>query len=222
MSRLVVYILIVLTPKNDLASLPDLALLELLCASADDDLIYDHFVSRFLPDLKAECRRICAKRKLDNHLGNQIAHECFERIRAAKTFSVKKANVTNPRKAILVYLFQCANNRFIDYYKRDKKAILERRSYLDDIQDEIAESLDPEDLDRKQKLTDIILLKLSPNERKVIIADAEYKRGQSYLPDEVLEDLAFEMKVKPDTIRKIRERGLQKIKKAIDEINQKR
>ena len=66
----------------------------------------------------------------------------------------------------------------------------------------------------------LILKKLNPKERKVLIKDIEYKRHQKYLPNDVIISLALELNVKRDTVRKIRERAIEKIKKAIDEINQ--
>ena len=53
-----------------------------------------------------------------------------------------------------------------------------------------------------------------------MLADIDYKRGQKYLLDDISEILAEELGVKKDTIRKIRERAIEKINKAIDEINQ--
>jgi hypothetical protein len=52
-----------------------------------------------------------------------------------------------------------------------------------------------------------------------VLRDVEYKRHHKYLPDDVNESLSKELCIKKDTIRKIRERAIKKIKNAIDEIN---
>jgi DNA-directed RNA polymerase sigma subunit (sigma70/sigma32) len=52
------------------------------------------------------------------------------------------------------------------------------------------------------------------------LADLEYKRHYKYLPDDVIDGLATELNIKRDTVRKIRERAIEKIKDAINEINQ--
>jgi hypothetical protein len=74
-------------------------------------------------------------------------------------------------------------------------------------------------LERIKELTLHAFKRLSLREQKVILADIEYKRHYKYLPDDVTDKLATELKVKKDTIRKIRERAKTKIKKAIDEFN---
>ena len=220
MSRFAVYILDSLNPETDLASLSDLELLQLLCSSAEDELPYKLFVGRFLPDLKKECRAICKRRKLDSHIGDQIAHECFEKLRKYKSFSTDKIRIPDDRKAILVYLYKNATRLFYDHYRKETKQNVSHRTYFDDIQESTTQSIDAKDLKKKKDITEFILKSLTPREQQVIFKDLEYKKHQKYLPGDVIEEMANEFKVKPDTIRKIRERAIAKIKNAINGINQ--
>jgi len=64
--------------------------------------------------------------------------------------------------------------------------------------------------------------KLNFKEQRVILTDLEYKRHHKYLPDDVIDTLAKQLNIKKDTVRKIRERAIEKIKKAIYEINKER
>lgn len=208
-----------MTPKPDCDSLSDIELLELLCSSEDDTVPYAHFVKRFLPYLQKECKKICQNRKLDPHIGTQIAHECLENLRKSKTFRKEKIKLHDEKKAILVYLFATATNRFNDYYNTKKRKEIPIRSYFDDIKDEFTALIDPGDLKRRKDLTEQIMKQLTPREQTVVLKDIEYKRYQKYLPDEVSSELAEQLKVKPESIRKIRERAITKIKNAIHAIN---
>jgi DNA-directed RNA polymerase sigma subunit (sigma70/sigma32) len=60
---------------------------------------------------------------------------------------------------------------------------------------------------------------LNSKEREVVLTDLEFKRSQKYLPEDANESLANRIGVKKNTVRKIRERAIQKLNKAIDEIN---
>jgi DNA-directed RNA polymerase specialized sigma24 family protein len=206
--------------KTDYESLSDLELLELLCSSTDDTVPYAEFAKRFLPDLQKECKKVCKRRKLDPHIGTQIAHECLESLRKFKSFTRDKIKIPDERKAILVYLYASATNRFNDYYNAKKRKEIPIRSYFDDIQDEFAVLTDAKDLKKIKEFTEVILKKLTARERIVVLKDSDYKRHQKYLPDEVTTELVELLRVKPDSIRKIRERAITKIKNAINEINQ--
>lgn len=90
---------------------------------------------------------------------------------------------------------------------------------------DILESVDPtassiESLKNKKDLAVFIFCKLNSKEKRIILTDLKYKRHHKYLPDTVIEELARELSLKPASIRKARERAIEKIKKAIDEINQ--
>ncbi|MBK7970273.1 MAG: hypothetical protein IPK08_15765 [Bacteroidetes bacterium] len=82
----------------------DVELLEFICSNEDDQQAYDQFVMRFLPDIQNHCEKICKIRKLHIHVGQQIAHETFEKIRKYKSFKKNEAVNGDDRKSILVYL----------------------------------------------------------------------------------------------------------------------
>ena len=65
-----------------------------------------------------------------------------------------------------------------------------------------------------------ILKKLNKKEQTVILTDIEHKKFQKYLPDDVTEDLTLKLGIKKETVRKIRERAIVKIKEAINEFNE--
>lgn len=174
-----------------------------------------------MPDLVKKCKQICQKRKLDLHLGNQIAEECLENLRKSKTFRRERAKLPDERKAILVYLFAAATNRFNDHHKQTKRKEIPIRSYFDDIKDELRAAIDPKDLKLKKDISEIIMKKLTKREQAVVLKDIEHKRHQKYLPDDTTAELSEELGIRPGSIRKLRERAITKIKNAIHEINQR-
>jgi DNA-directed RNA polymerase specialized sigma24 family protein len=201
--------------------LSDVELLEQLCSEEDDHALYNQFTNRFLPDILEECKKVCMARKLDSHIGIQIAHDTFERTRQYKSFRRDKIKIPNDRKAVLVYLKRIATHLFADHHRNEKSKHVDHKMYLDDILEAIETEWDAKSLKEIKDLSILILSKLNKKEQRVIIVDREYKRHHKYLPDDALEALAKELNVKKDTIRKIRERAIEKINAAIDEINQR-
>jgi DNA-directed RNA polymerase specialized sigma24 family protein len=202
-----------------ISKMSDVQLLEQLCSTVDDQHHYDHFVKRFLPDVQAHCDRICIVRKLDNHVGLQIAHETFERVRKYKSYSRDGSKVPDDRKAILGYLKRISTRLFNNHYNNGKKKDIVHKSYLDDIMETVSATVDVKALKNKKDVAVIIYGKLNKKEQAVVLKDIEYKKHQKYLPDDVTATLAAELKVLPGTIRKIRARAIEKIKNAINEVN---
>lgn len=200
----------------------DVELLSQLCSLDEDQEVYDEFVRRFYKDLEEECKRRCKARKLDKHIGIQVAHDTLEKVRRHKTFRADEMNYKDSRKGILVYLFRISINLFNDHHRKEKKQNdqIPHKMYLEELIGEISLKKDPALLKRTKELTLQVFKLLNPKEQKVILVDIEYKKHNKYLPDDVNERLSVELGVKKDSIRKIRERAVQKIKKAIDEINQ--
>lgn len=196
----------------------DIELLEQIC-STDSDEAYEEFVNRYYDDVLEQCKIKCKSRNIDLHVGKQIAHEVFERVRKYKSFNKSKLNTKKPRNAIIGWLFRILIRLFYDYHNAQKKEEVPVNSYFDDLAAE-AGSIDVENLAYKRDLSLIILGKLNKKEKEVVLADLEYKRGQKYLPDDITESLANRLGVKKPTIRKIRERAINKIKRALDEIKQ--
>lgn len=203
----------------NLSTLTDVELLSSLCVAGDDTEFYNEFVNRFYDDVHEECQLLCKKRKLDGQIGSEIASNTFERVRKYKSFRQSADHSANGRKAILVYLYRYVRNQFNDYHNKSKREDVVHDSYFEKIAGAAQDSIVVSDLDRKRGLTEQILKKLNDKEKRVLFTDMEYKRHQKYLPDEVLDELANELGVKKETIRKIRERVIQKINKAIEEIN---
>ena len=211
-----------LIKSDSLRLLSDVELFIELCSVECDDDIYSEFVKRFLPDLKKECLQICKRRKLDQHIGVEIAHDTFEKARKYKSFKSDQVKSPESRKGVLVYLYRIATNLFNDYHNREKKnnSVIVHKSYFDDLFCPPEEGISPEKLLEIRDTALYVFRQLSKNEQKVVLTDLEYKKHQRYLPDDVNERLAEEMNVEKGTIRKIRERAIIKIKKSIDEINQ--
>jgi DNA-directed RNA polymerase specialized sigma24 family protein len=203
-----------------IAQMSDVQLLEQLCSVEEDKHHYDHFVTRFLPSVQEHCHKVCKTRKIDNHVGQQIAHETFERVRTYKTYSRDGSKLPNDRKAILGYLKRISTNLFNDHHNKQKVKDIPHRSYIDDIMETVSQSVDVKALKNKKDVALIIFGKLNKKEQAVVIKDIEYKKHHKYLPDDVIAELAEELGVKPATIRKIRERAIEKIKTAINEVNQ--
>jgi RNA polymerase sigma factor (sigma-70 family) len=178
-------------------------------------------VNRFLTEVQTECLIICKRRKLDPHIGKQIAHDVFEKIRKYKSFKPERISATTSHKGILIYLYHISRNLFNDWHKNEKR---DKEDYTNSYFEHLIESLvipdTPDKLKWKRDVSSKIFNKLNKKEQAVVIADIEHKRLGVYLPDEVSENLALTLGVKKSTIRKIRERAIEKIKKAIDEINQ--
>lgn len=197
----------------------DVQLLETLCSTQDDQFLYAEFVKRFLVELQTFCDSVCQRRKLDPHIGRQIVHESFERVRKYKSYKKDGSTITDDQKAILSYLKRIATRLFNNHYSNQKKKDIVHKSYLDDIQLAVNDAVDARSLKNKKDLAKEIYGKLNKKEKAVIIKDLEYKKHQKYLPDDVTASLATDLQVQTGTIRKIRERAIEKIKKAIDEIN---
>jgi len=117
-------------PDLNLNMLSDMELLSLLCSSKDDNELYENFVGRFLPDVQKECKRICERRKLDPHVGLQIAHETFERLRKYKSFRQDEIKLPNERRAILVYLYRFCVRLFNTYQQNEHKEEINHKSYI--------------------------------------------------------------------------------------------
>jgi len=190
-----------------------------MCLTDNDEWHYSQVLKRFLPDVEKECCRICEKRKLDKHIGKQIAHDTFARLRKYKKFKRNNVKLANERRAILVYLFRIATRLFNDAHKKENEEPANHDTYFDEIVAKQDEYADAEGLKRKKDIAELIFKKLNQREREVLIMDLEYKRHYKYLPDEVVENMAVKLNVKKDTIRKIRERAKEKIHTAIDAIN---
>lgn len=198
----------------------DIQLLELLCSAENDGLIFSEFVRRFLPDVNFECEKICNQRKLDKHVGKQIAHETFERVRKYKSFKSDKINLEDDRKAVLVYLFKVSTSLFNDYHRKEKYVVPNHRTYFEDLVTTINPKIDVKELKMKHDIASQLFNKLNKKEQRVVLTDLEYKKHHKYLPDDVTYSLATELGVKVPTVRKIRERAIDKLKNAINEINE--
>lgn len=198
----------------------DVQLLEYLCSTENDEQPYNHFVTRFLPFLKDHCNSVSSIRKLDTHVGQQIAHETFERVRKYKSYKRDGSKLPDDRKSILVYLKKISIRLFNDHHKAAKKVDIVHTSYFDQILQAANEVTDVKSLKNKKDIALTIFNKLNTKEQKVVLKDIEYKKHQKYLPDDVTDTLAIELDVTASSIRKIRQRAIKKIKLAIDEINQ--
>lgn len=196
----------------------DLELVSSLCKEEEDEFFYEEFVNRFMKPLSDECKLLCKKRKIDPHIGKEIAHRTFERVKKYKSFDETKCSVDDPRKSILVWLFKISGNLFLDYHKSLKEEE-PRPTYFDDFKERI-DNISSEELHRKKGLAEVIMGSLNPKEQKVFLTDAEHKRLKKKLPQDINEALAEELGVKTDTIRKIRERAIKKVNAAIDKINE--
>lgn len=201
-------------------SLSDLQLIEALCSQEDDDLLYTEFVNRFLPDLKESCIRKCKARKIDVHIGVEIAHLTFERVRKYKSFRKDKIKIPNDTKAIKLYLLRITVSLFNNHYRNENKPSISHKCYFDDIFEAASLSTSEVDLKKKKDFAELVLKSLNKKEQKVVFADIEHKRHQKYLPEDVTETLSTELGVKKDSIRRIRKRAIEKIYNAINEINQ--
>lgn len=200
--------------------LNDLALLEQLCSSDDDKDLYNEFINRFITELTSHCADVCKKRNLEHHIGKQIAHETFSNVRKYKSFKTDEIKISNCRAAILVYLKRISVNLFNDFHNENKKKIVAHKTYFDDILEANENALDAIGLKDKKDFALFIFNKLNKKEQTVILADIEHKKFQKYLPDDITEDLSLKLNVKKETIRKIRERAIEKINKAITEFNE--
>jgi RNA polymerase sigma factor (sigma-70 family) len=206
---------------SSIAELSDVQLLVTLCSTDDDKNLYEEFVRRFLPDLSEECAQICKRRKLDIHIGRQISHDTFERVRKYKTFTRDKINIPNDRKGVLVYLFRISTSLFNDYHKKHEKEVVAHRTYFDDILEPAQKEYNKEELKNIKDSALQMFNTLTEREKRVITKDLEFKRHQKYLPGDVVEELANELGIKKATVRKIRERAIEKLKKAANEISQR-
>lgn len=210
-----------LVRSDQLNSLSDIELFIALCTEQSDEAVYAEFVNRFLPEVSKECIQICKKRKLDQYLGLEIAHETFEKARRYKTFKADEVKAPDSRKGILVYLFRIATNLFNDHHNREKRknGVHVHKNYFDDLFCPPERGTSPERLVEIREAALQIYSRLNKKEQKVILTDLEYKKHHKYLPDDVNKHLAEVLGVKKSSIRKIRERAIIKIKEAIDEIN---
>ena len=205
--------------KSHFNELSDVQLFEYICIEEENPEAYEVFVERFFPQVRKGCLRRCAKRKLDKHIGEQIAHETLERVYKYKSFNKDKLRELNNRSSIMGYFYRVSSNLFYDYHKKNNKTTVINRTYFDDIKDKLAKNAEGKQLYTIKENTEKVLKKLSPRERAVIFKDIEYKKHHLHLPKDVNKDLADELSVKTATIRKIRERAIKKINLAIDEIN---
>lgn len=222
MSRFKVKNIRVLDTIDRIDLLGDVELLTALCSTQNDASIYSEFVRRFLPEVQAECSNICKRRNLDSHIGKQIAHEVFEKVRKYKSFKPDKIRNSTPHNSILIYLFSISRNLFNDWHNSERKSTVDyNKNYFELLTETIEIPDTPDILKWKKDTAAMIFRKLNKKEQTIVLADIEYKKYGSYLPDEITESLALSLKVKKPTIRKIRERAILKIKTAIDEINQK-
>lgn len=201
----------------DFKKLDDISLMECI-STTNNDTAYNEFVARFYETVKTQCTIKCKQRKLDPHVGEQIAHQTFERVKKYKSFNKAKLNGNDPKKAITGWLYRILNNQFYDYYNSSKKSEEPITTYFDDLAVEFAETNPNKLLDLKE-FAESVFSKLNKKEKEVVLTDIEYKKGRKYLPSDINESLATRIGVKTNSIRKIRERAIVKIKLAIDEFN---
>lgn len=191
----------------------------MLCTTEDDTAPYKEFVQRFHLELKQICRRKCELRKLDQHIGETIVHEVFERVRKYKSFKRDHFRGVNGHKWVLAYLYRSASRLFLNHHNEQKRQEELPDNYLDDLRSE-AKAIDPAQLQEVKNRTAAALKKLTPKELAVVLADHQYKKHTKYLPDDVILALSEQLGVKPATIRKLRERAIKKLNQAINEINE--
>ncbi|WP_298681019.1 hypothetical protein [uncultured Mucilaginibacter sp.] len=206
--------------RPTLIHLTDVALLEQLCSSDDDSELYKEFVKRFIKELTTHCADACKKRNLETHIGKQIAHETFARVRHYKSFKTDQIKLPDQHDAIIVYLKRISFSLFNDHHNENKKKPIPHRTYFDDILESSYDNFSGIDLKDKKDFALFIFNKLNKKEQAVILADIEHKKFQKYLPDDITEQLCGQLNVKKDTLRKIRERAIEKIKYAINEFNE--
>lgn len=206
--------------KTTLLQLTDVELLEQLCSSSDDNDFYEEFVRRFIVDLNEHCSSICKKRNLEPHIGQQITHEILERVRKYKSFRKDAIKIPNERVAVLVYLKRISLSLFNNFHKESKVNPILNKSYFDDILESCESLEDAINLKNKKEIALFIFKKLNKKEQTIILADIEHKKFQKYLPDDITDNLSLSLNVKKDSIRKIRERAIQKIKIALNELNE--
>ena len=204
--------------SHQLSSLTDEDLLTRLCSEEDDTAFYEEFVKRYHDCLIEECRKISQRRQLDEQVGNQIAHDCFEKVRKYKKIKIDGVEIKGARKAVMSYLYRIVTNLFNDHQRKIKNQDEPNRTYFDGILDDDGAGKSPEELLVMKERALAIFGKLNPKEQKVILTDLEFKRVKNYkyLPEDVNELLAQELGVKKDGIRKIRERAIKKLKIAIN------
>lgn len=203
--------------NSEIKQLDDISLLEYLCDSKCE-VAYEEFVTRYYKIVKEQCLFKCKQRKLDKHIGEEIAHDTFEKVKRTNSFKREKLKGSDPVKAITGWLYRILNNQFYDYHNSKKKLDAPDESYFSELAQEFAESHPDELMDLKE-FAETILSKLNKKEKEVVLTDFEYKRGRKYLPPDINESLAVRIGVKPGTVRKIRERAIVKIKLAINEFN---
>lgn len=206
-----------LLENKELQHQSDTELLEFICSNEANDLSYSIFVNRYIKDVETQCIKICERRKLDKHVGLQIAHDAFAKIKKYRSFNKSKLKGNNERRAILGFVYIICINLFKDYHNKNKETATNPTSYFDELKSTIKF-----DVKNNQQIKDYtlrILKKLNAKEIRVLQTDIEYKRHHKYLPDEVVSTLCEELNIKESGIRKLRERLTVKIKKEIDVIN---
>lgn len=202
----------------EIKHLSDVELLEHVCSDADDTY-YTEFVNRYLGIVQEKCEGICKRRRLDNHLGLEIAHDTFERLRRSRSFKREKLKKGDERAGITGFLYRISINLFNDHHNAKKHDDVVLPSYLDAFSQRANESVNALDAQSTVRYTQRILSKLNSKERRVLLIDLEYKRHKRYLPDEVVDSLCEELKIKRSSLRKIRERLNFKVQTEIDLIN---
>lgn|GEM_PF-2108657 len=206
-----------LKTTQEIKTLTDNDLLEYICSGYGDEVAYNEFVNRYIKDCQDVCERICHRRRLDSHIGVQIVTDTFEKVRRYKSYKRPATNNSDERKAIMAFLYRISLNLFNDHYNQTKKNSEPHSTYFDDL---AANAVDSTNSLLQKEFATQILKSLNTKEQTVMLTDLEYKKHHKYLPDEIVEKLSIELKVKPDTIRKIRERAISKVKKAIEEYNE--
>ncbi|RIV68682.1 hypothetical protein [Flagellimonas aequoris] len=82
----------------EVKGLDNISLLERICNENCNES-YNEFVNRFYDDVFDECQKKCKSRNIDLHIGRQIAHEVFERVKKYKSFDkTKLKNAKDERK----------------------------------------------------------------------------------------------------------------------------
>jgi RNA polymerase sigma factor (sigma-70 family) len=185
----------------------------------DDPEAYKEFVRRFLPIVQDHCLTRCKLRKIERHIGLQLAHDTLEKVRKSKSFKREKLIGPDTDSMIRGWLFRISSNLFYDFHNSQKKKNQVHESYFDELFTKASE-INVISLSEKRDIATKILKKLNTKEQEVVLTDLEYKRFHKYLPEDANESLAQRLGIKKDSIRKIRERAIEKLKKAIDEINQ--
>lgn len=186
------------------------------------------FCLRYRDKVQRSCRLIAVKRGFDDNVGDEIAEYVFARFLKYNKYDPKICKLRDREKCVELYLYKYAQTGLSNYETaiknpfKDAKIVTEFpdvEEFIDLAEDEIQEEKKAE-LRRKDEIIQLALERLTPAHKIIYLTYIPYenklKKGEHYLPRELLKKLQEKLGLSQSTIRVYKNQAYKKIEEYLE------